>query len=166
MSLNSVAGGSPDLSSFYVSSSIVENAIENYHKGESDKALKLLATALKTQRLTLGDADICVAHTLGNIGAIYITLGWYDEAIQVLEECLNVKTRIRSDSAIRLPEGCEHISLYDTLNNLGGAAFLAGDHMASMAYYQECLKELTSGEIPSTAIEIANTVSLVFCTIN
>ncbi len=159
MSLHSVSGGNPDLSSFYVSSSIVENAIESYHKGESNKALKLLATALKTQRLTLGDADICVAHTLGNIGAIYVSLGWYDEAIQVLEECLNVKARLRSDNGIRLPEGCEHISLYETLNNLGSAAFLAGDHMGSMSYYQDCLKELTSGEIPSTALEIANTVS-------
>uniref|UniRef100_A0A7S3V7N0 MalT-like TPR region domain-containing protein n=1 Tax=Chaetoceros debilis TaxID=122233 RepID=A0A7S3V7N0_9STRA len=158
MSLQSITGEKTDISSFYVSNSIVENALNSYYEGQGEKALKLLATALKTQRLTLGDADICVAHTLGNIGAVYVSMGWYEEAIEVLEESLAINTKLRNDPSIKLPKGCEQINLYENLNNLGSASFLAGDYLNAMSYYQECLKDLTGGEIPGTASEIANTL--------
>lgn len=167
----SLQGGGPssDTSSFYVASSIVENAVGSYAQGDPETALRLFATALKTQRLTLGDADICVAHTLGNIGAVYLSLGWYDDASQVLEESLSIKSRLRSDPTMPLPKGCEQINLYETLCNLGSAEFLRGDYYKAMSYYQNCLKEVTNGEIPGSAIDIANTlynIGNVHCVLN
>jgi tetratricopeptide (TPR) repeat protein len=161
--------GSTEVSSFYVASSIVEKAIQNYDAGDHEQSLKLLATALKTQRLTLGDNDLCVAHTLGNIGSVYITLGWYDDAMQVLQECLKIKMRLRADPTLKLPKGCEYIDLYDTLSNLGSASFLKGDYYNAMSYFQECLREITSGPIPGDASDIANVlynIGNVHCVLN
>mmetsp|Transcript_16296 Transcript_16296/g.30863 ORF Transcript_16296/g.30863 Transcript_16296/m.30863 type:complete len:305 (+) Transcript_16296:168-1082(+) len=161
--------GSHDVSSFYVGNSIVEKAIHSYEAGDYEQSLKLLATALKTQRLTLGDNDLCVAHTLGNIGTVYISLGWYDDAQQVLQECLKIKMRLRSDTTLKLPKGCEHVDLYDTLTNLGSALLLKGDYYSAMSHFQECLREITSGPIPGDASDIANVlynIGNVHCVLN
>lgn len=166
-SFNSLLGS--ETASFYVASSIVESAIHCYDDGDYEKALKLLATALKTQRLTLGDTDICVAHTLGNIGAVYIKLGWYDDALQVLQECLNVKSRLRTDPHCKLPKGFDHIDIHDTLSNLGSASFLKGDYYGAMSYFQECLKEITMGAAPGDTSDIANAlynIGNVHCVLN
>ena len=151
-----VLGGSE--TSFYVANSIVESAIQKYESGEREQALKSLATALKTQRLTLGDSDLVVAHTLGNIGAVYLSLGWLDDAQQVLEECMNIKSRIRADPTNVLPKGCSHVPMFDTLNNLGSTCFLKGDYYNAMSYYQDCLKEITTGDIAGTTEQIADTL--------
>ena len=158
-----------ETSSFYVASSIVESAVESYENGEPEKALRLFATALKTQRLTLGDIDLCVSHTLGNIGAVYLSLGWYDDALQVLEESLNIKAKLRADPTSNLPKGCEHVDLYEILNNLGSAAFLKGDYISAMSYFQECLKDITNGEVPRSTENIANAlynIGHVHCILN
>jgi len=147
-----------DTSSFYVATSIVESAVDAFEQGEPEKALKLFATALKTQRLTLGDFDLCVAHTLGNIGSVYINMGWYEDASQVLTESLNIRLKLRSTPGSNLPKGCEHVYLYETLINLGSVEFLKGDYIMAMSYFQDCLKEITTGETSGSTEMIANTL--------
>lgn len=165
----SMTGQGPDVSSFYVARSIVESAVECYQQEDPERALKLFATALKTQRLTLGNNDLCVAHTLGNIGAVYLNLGWYDDALQVLEESLSIRLELRDDPSSNLPKGCEHVDLFDILNNLGSVEFLKGNNIKAMSYFQDCLKELTTGKVPGNTENIANTlynighVHLVLC---
>ncbi len=154
---HSIGEQTADASSFYVATAIVESAVDSFEQGEPEKALKLFATALKTQRLTLGDIDLCVAHTLGNIGSVYLNLGWYDDASQVLEESLNIRLNLRDDRS-NLPQGCEDIDLYDTLNNLGSVEFLRGDYIKAMSYFQDCLKEITAGEVPGSTDMIASTL--------
>mmetsp|Transcript_4970 Transcript_4970/g.6081 ORF Transcript_4970/g.6081 Transcript_4970/m.6081 type:complete len:303 (+) Transcript_4970:121-1029(+) len=167
--LSILSGGSNPSSSFYVGSQLVDNAVRSYYGGEYDKALKSFATALKTQQLTLGEEDIVVAHTLGNIGCVYIAMGMLDEAMQVLQECLSIKMKLRSDSSARLPPGCEAVILTDTLNNLGSTSFLRGDFIDAMSYYQSCLQELTEGPTPGSKREIADVlynIGNVHCLLN
>ncbi len=154
---------------FYVGSQLVDNAVQSYFAGEYDKALKSFATALKTQQLTLGEVDIVVAHTLGNISCVYIAMGMLDEAMQVLQECLSIKMKLRSDPNARLPPGCEAVMMTDTLNNLGSTSFLRGDFYDAMSCYQSCLQELTEGPIPGSKKEIANVlynIGNVHCLLN
>ena len=88
--LSPLNGGAAS-SSFYVSSQLVDSAVQAYFDGDFELSLKSLTTALKTQQLTLGDVDIVVAHTLGNIGTVYIAMGLLEEAMHVLQESLNIK---------------------------------------------------------------------------
>ena len=127
--------------------------MEAYSEGEYEKAMKCFSTALKTQRLTLGVNDICIAHTLENYGAACVSAGKNDEAVEVLKECLQMKLELRS----KKPKSKDYvISITDTLNNLGNAAFLRGNNKSAMTFYQQCLKELTLGDVPGTEVEISN----------
>ena len=152
-SIRSINGTSP---AFYVSAQLADDGVQAYLDGDFDKALKSLTTALKTQQLTLGNDDLVVAHTLGNIGAVYIAMGALIEAMQALQQCLDIKMKLRSDLNLKLPDGIEAVTLADTLSNLGGASFLRGEYIDAMSYYQSCLKELTEGPIPGSKVEIAN----------
>jgi tetratricopeptide (TPR) repeat protein len=151
-----------DKTSFYIGSGLVVDALQSYSKGDYDAALKSLGTALKTQQLTLGDVDVCTSHTLGNIGAVYLKMGpdWSTDAIKVLEEALNIKMMLKSETHnSKLPKECKNIILYDTLNNLGSAYVLAGDYIQAMACFQDALKELTtSGTESINSEDIANTL--------
>lgn len=149
---------SKDKTSFYVGSGLVVNALQSYGNGDYESALKTLVTALKTQRLTLGDTDICVAHTLGNIGSIYLKMGpeWSSYAIEVLEEALGIKLDLKSNPHFQPPKGCKDVILHDTLNNLGSAHAFAGDYIQAMAYYQDALKEITSDASSTSAEDLAN----------
>ena len=154
---------------FYVSSQLVDTAVKLYFDGEYDKALKSFNTALKTQQLTLGDNDIVVAHTMGNIGAVYIAMGMLDDAMRILQECLNIKMKLRSDPNTQLPPGCDVVIISDTLSNLGSTSFLRGEYYDAMSYYQSCLKELTEGPIAGTKSEIADVlynIGNVHCLLN
>ena len=140
---------------FYVSSSLVDKGVEAYSGGEYEKAIKCFSTALKTQRLTLGEDDICIAHTLGNYGVACISAGKNDEALEVLKECLQIKLKLKVKA--KETKSNEHvISITDTLNNLGNAAFFKGNNNSAMTFYHQYLKELTSGDVPGTEIEISN----------
>jgi len=141
---------------FYVGNTLVENGCESYSEGDFTKSLKCFVTALKTQRLTLGNEHICVAHTLGNIGSVYISLKQFEDAKKILEECLRVKIKLRSDPTLTLPPDVEGIVIGDTLNNLGNAAFLNNQYRDAMTYYQDALKEMTAGPFPGNQIEVAN----------
>lgn len=154
---------------FYVSAQLVDTGVKAYIDGDYDRALRSFTTALKTQQLTLGNVDIVVAHTLGNIGAVYINMGMLDEAMQVLQQCLVIKMKLRSDPNIKLPTGVEVVVISDTLSNLGGTAFLRGDYFDAMCYYQNCLKELTEGPVPGSKEDIANVlynIGNVHCLLN
>jgi tetratricopeptide (TPR) repeat protein len=154
---------------FYVSSQLVDSAVQDYFDGKYEKALKSFATALKTQQLTLGEVDIVVAHTLGNISAVYIAMGMLEEAMHVLQECLSIKMKLRSDPNYILPQGCEAVIIADTLNNLGSTSFLRGEYYDAMSYYQSCLKELTEGPIPGSKSDLANVlynIGNVHCLLN
>mmetsp|Transcript_22028 Transcript_22028/g.27000 ORF Transcript_22028/g.27000 Transcript_22028/m.27000 type:complete len:307 (-) Transcript_22028:1775-2695(-) len=155
--------------SFYVSSDLVDKAVAYFDNGEHELALKSLSTALKTQQLTLGNSDLIVAHTLGNIGCVYIALGMLDEAMHVLQESLNIKINLRSNDNAELPQGCNAVTLSDTLNNLGCASYLRGAFYDSMSYYQNCLKELTNGPFPGSKRDIADVlynIGNVHCLLN
>jgi tetratricopeptide (TPR) repeat protein len=148
-----------DKISFYIGSGLVVNALQSYSEGDYDAALKSLVTALKTQRLTLGEVDVCISHTLGNIGAVYLKMGpdWSEDAIEVLEEALKIKMILRSEPQ-RLPKECKSITLYDTLNNLGSAYILKGDYIQAMSCFQDALKEITAGTDSINSEDIANTL--------
>lgn len=50
----------------YIGSTLIERGIAYYRHEEYQKALKAFNTALKTQRVSVGDDDISIALTLGN----------------------------------------------------------------------------------------------------
>ena len=138
---------------FYVSSSLVDKGVDAYNDGEYERAIKCFSTALKAQRLTLGDDDICIAHTLGNYGAACLSAGHNDEALDILKECLQIKLKLKGKKS----KSKDYvITITDTLNNLGNAAFFKDKNKEAMTFYQQCLTELTSGDVPGTEIEIAN----------
>lgn len=143
-------------SSFYVGSTLVDNGVQSYMQGRYDQALKQFSTALKTQRLTLGNDHICIAHTLGNIGAVLLKQERFQDASGVLKESLLIKNALRLKPNTVLPHSVTVIKISDTLNNLGNAAFLDGKFQDAMSYYQDSLKEITTGEIPGSVIEIAD----------
>ena len=130
---------------FYVSSSLVDKGVEAYSGGEYEKAIRCFSTALKTQRLTLGEDDICIAHTLGNYGVACISAGKNDEALEVLKECLQIKLKPKVKAKETKSNDYE-ISITDT----------KGDNNSAMTFYHQYLKELTSGDVPGTEIEISN----------
>jgi tetratricopeptide (TPR) repeat protein len=167
--LSPLNGGAAS-SSFYVSSQLEDSAVQAYFDGDFELSLKSLTTALKTQQLTLGDVDIVVAHTLGNIGTVYIAMGLLEEAMHVLQESLNIKMTLRTDpNTYPLPSGSNAVIVADTLTNLGSASFLRAEYFDAMSYYQSCLKELTEGPVPGSKTDIANVlynIGNVHCLLN
>jgi len=117
----------------YVGSTLVESGIHYYQCGEYEKALKAFNTALKTQRVSVGDEDICIALTLGNLGAVHLQQGNLAEAEAMLLESLFMKRRIKPKMIVA-----------DTLNNLGNCCNLRGDNEKSLDYYREALEDLRS----------------------
>jgi tetratricopeptide (TPR) repeat protein len=115
----------------YAGSSLIQCGVNYYTEGEYEKALKAFTTALKTQRVSVGDNDICIALTLGNLGSVYLQQDNIEEAENVLLESLELKRRLAPDMMVA-----------DTLNNLGNCANLKGDYDRSMAYYQEAIKDI------------------------
>jgi tetratricopeptide (TPR) repeat protein len=114
-----------------VGSNLIESGTHHFSRGEFEKALKAFNTALKTQRVTVGDDDISIALTLSNIGAVHLQQGNLAEAEKALESSLEIKRRLA-------PE----MIMADTLNNLGNCANLRGDYEASLFYYKESWNDL------------------------
>lgn len=115
----------------YVGSTLVEIGINHYSRKEYEKALKAFNTALKTQRVSVGDEDICIALTLGNLGAVYLQQRNLDKAEELLLESLLMKRRIKPQMVVA-----------DVLNNLGNCCNLRGDNEKSLEYYREALEDL------------------------
>ena len=133
--------------------------MEAYSEGEYEKAMKCFSTALKTQRLTLGVNDICIAHTLENYGDVCVSAGKNDEAVEVLKECLQMKLELRAKE----PKSKDYvISITDTLNNLGNAAFLRGNNKSAMAFYQHVINEIKYYKNESCCLGATAVISSLF----
>jgi Tetratricopeptide repeat len=129
----------------YIGSTLIGSGVEYYSAGEYAKALKAFTTALKTQRVSIGDEDICIALTLGNLGAVHLQQGNLDEAESVLLESLLMKRRLKPQLIVA-----------DTLNNLGNCANLWGDYRKSLEYYREALEDLRNKQ--GRPEDLANTL--------
>ena len=127
----------PKVPKNYVGSALIESGVNHYNKGEYEKAYKAFTTALKTQRVSFGNDDICIALTLGNLGAVYLQQGNFVEAERVLQESLEIKKRLAPS-----------MLMADTLNNLGNCANMRGDLINSCLYYEEALDEIRSKNGP------------------
>jgi tetratricopeptide (TPR) repeat protein len=114
-----------------VGSHLIESGTQYFSQGEFEKALKAYNTALKTQRVSVGDDDISIALTLSNIGAVHLQQGNLEKAEKALESSLEIKHRLAPDMIVA-----------DTLNNLGNCANLRGDYDKSMFYYKESWNDL------------------------
>jgi tetratricopeptide (TPR) repeat protein len=121
----------PKIPKEYAGCALIESGVHCYNQGEFEKAMKAFTTALKTQRVSVGDDDLCVALTLSNIGAVHLQQNNIDEAERVLQESLELKKRIAPD-----------MILADTLNNLGNCANIRGEYEASLIYYEEALEDI------------------------
>jgi len=117
----------------YVGSTLIESGVTHYARGEYEKALKAFNTALKTQRVSIGDEDICIALTLSNLGSVYLRLGELEKAEQMLLDSLLMKRRVKP-----------RMNVADSLNNLGNCSNLRGDREKSLEYYAAALEELRS----------------------
>lgn len=122
-----------------VASTLVECGVEHHARGEYELALKAFRAALKTQRQHLGTEHICIAHTLGNMGAVYLRQGKLFLAANNLDEALRMKIKFRAKE--KDPK-ISNISLAGIFNNLGNIAYLRGDYETSHKYYKSTLKEL------------------------
>jgi tetratricopeptide (TPR) repeat protein len=144
-----------DGTSSYVASPLVDSGVEHHSRGEYKKALKDFAAALKAQRLSLGGEHICVAHTLGNMGSVYLNQGRLVLASKALEEALGMKLRLREKQNKEEQEQCT-ILVADLLNNLGNVAYLRNDYLKSLKYYWATLKDLRTHNGPEE--ELAKTL--------
>ena len=150
-SKNKTAGGT----SSYVASPLVDSGVEHHSRGEYEKALKAFAAALSAQRLSLGGEHICVAHTLGNMGSVYLKQGRLLLASEALEKALRMKLRLRERQSKEEQEQC-NIVVADLLNNLGNVAYLQNDYLKSLKYYWATLKDLRTHNGPEE--ELAKTL--------
>jgi tetratricopeptide (TPR) repeat protein len=121
----------PKIPQTYAGSALIESGVQYYNQGEYEKALKAFKTALKTQRVSVAEDDVCVALTLGNLGSVYLQQGNLDDAERVLQEALELKRALAPSMMVA-----------DILNNLGNCANLRGEHEMSLIYYEESLEDI------------------------
>jgi tetratricopeptide (TPR) repeat protein len=139
----------------FVASTLVDSGVEHHSRGEYEKALKAFAAALNAQRLSLGGEHICVAHTLGNMGSVYLRQGRLILASEALEEALRMKLQLRGKQSKEEQEQCS-ILVADLLNNLGNVAYLRRDYLTSLKHYLATLKDLRTHNAPEE--ELAKTL--------
>jgi tetratricopeptide (TPR) repeat protein len=120
--------------------SLIKRGVEHHHNGEYEDALRTFQVALKTQRNVLGEQNPAVAHTLANIGAVFLRQGQLCLAGEALEKALQMKKSFSNNCK---DEGTKSKIVYaDVLNNLGNVAYLRGHYPLSMYFYRTGLKEL------------------------
>jgi len=135
----------------YAGASLIEDGVQQYALGDYEAAIQSFHTALKLQRVSVGDNYICMALTLGNLGAAYLQLGELDLAEQVLLESLRIKQQ-QQHCRRKVQAPSPPMSLADTLNNLGNCANLRGDYDTSLRYYRDALADLEAnhhGDLPA-----------------
>lgn len=126
----------PKMPKDYAGCALIESGVNYYNEGDFEKASKAFTTALKTQRVSVGDNDICIALTLGNLGSVYLQQNNLDEAERVLHESLDIKKRVAPGMIVA-----------DTLNNLGNCANLRGEYEASLIFYEEALEDIRAKKV-------------------
>jgi tetratricopeptide (TPR) repeat protein len=120
--------------------SLIKRGVEHHQNGEYEDALRTFQVALKTQRNVLGEEHLAVAHTLANIGAVFLRQGQLYLAGEALEKALQMKKSFSNNCK---DEGTKSKIVYaDVLNNLGNVAYLRGHYPLSMYFYRTALKEL------------------------
>lgn len=125
---------------------LMKTGVEQHRKGEFEEAIKSFQTALKGQLLQYGGDHPTIAHTLGNIGAVFLRQGEMAKAGEALQKSLEIKEQLRAKC--KTDEERREIPLADVLNNLGNLAFLRGNYVQSMQFYRQNLRELREREIP------------------
>lgn len=124
----------------YVGCSLVRDGVQEYQAGEYDKALKAFSTALKTQLVSVGEEDLCIALTMGNLGITYLQKGNVDEAEKAFKDVLFMKRKLAPDMIVA-----------DILSNLGTCASLRQDYKVSLDYHKEALDDLYQKHGPPQA---------------
>jgi eukaryotic-like serine/threonine-protein kinase len=114
-----------EVSSFLVSLFKLSDPEEN--RGNQVTARELLDSGAKRLQAGLKDQPATKAALLSTIGAVYDSLGQYQEALPLLDESLQLQTQAHDGSRI------------DTLLELGRARVGAGEFSAAEAPLQEAL---------------------------
>jgi tetratricopeptide (TPR) repeat protein len=135
-----------------VAYNLVKSGVEHHKNGELVMALKAFQAALKVQMLSIDEEHPFIAHTLANIGAVYLKQGRIFLAGEALEEALEMKKRLRDNCDDEAEKS--KILIADVLNNLGNVAFLRGDYALSLYFYQTVLKDCRLRDGPDN--ELAN----------
>jgi serine/threonine protein kinase/tetratricopeptide (TPR) repeat protein len=114
-----------EVSSFLVNLFRLSDPEEN--RGNKVTARELLDSGAKRLRAGLNDQPETKAALLSTVGAVYDSLGQYNDALPILSESLQLQPRAHDKSRI------------DTLLELGRARIGAGDLAAAEAPFQEAL---------------------------
>lgn len=129
-----------------VSSRLLAEGMQHYNDFEFAAALKAFQAALKVQLINPEGEKYLLAHTLSNIGVVYLRQGRLYLAGESLEEALVMKRRLRDDCTDEADQS--KIVIADVLNNLGSLAFLRGEYDLSFGFYEASLADLRSRNGP------------------
>jgi eukaryotic-like serine/threonine-protein kinase len=131
------------ISSFLVNLFKLSDPEEN--RGNQVTARELLDSSAKSLRAGLRDQPETKAALLTTVGAVYDSLGQYQDALPILNESLSLQTLGRSESRV------------DTLLELGRARMGAGDLAGAEAPLQEAL-HLSQGAFGAASRESARSM--------
>jgi eukaryotic-like serine/threonine-protein kinase len=127
-----------EVSSFLVNLFKLSDPREN--RGNQVTALELLDSGAKRLQSGLQDQPATKAALLSTVGAVYDSLGQYNEALPILTESLNLSSQARDRTRIA------------TLQELGSARWHASDLAGAEAPLQEALR-LSESEFGSDSLE-------------
>jgi tetratricopeptide (TPR) repeat protein len=126
---------------------LVLQGVEYHQSGEFELAIRSFQEALKLQTIVYGgDHHAHVAHTLSNIGSVYLRQGKLPEAQEALLKALDIKEQLRGKCQDENEK--QKIVISDVLNNLGNLAYLQGNYTTSMQFYRQNLRELRRRGVP------------------
>ena len=118
-----------------VEKNLIHSGVQLYKEGDYSAAFDAFDSALKNH--SLEDDNMVVATILGNLGPVYLQLGKLDEAERSLIASLEMKRRLDP-----------HLSVADTLSNLGTCANMKRDYDASLEHYRAALQDLRANSGP------------------
>lgn len=119
---------------------LMQRGVQQHDRGEYNQALKNFRRALKAQTKCYGEKHVLVAHTLANIGSVFLRQGRLHEAGVALEKAWEIKEDLRGSSKTK--EERAKIGVAEVLNNLGNVAYLRGNYAQSLEFYRQSVKEL------------------------
>jgi tetratricopeptide (TPR) repeat protein len=112
------------------------SSLERHTRYEQAELLLLRALAIRQQVLDANNLD--TAHTLNNLGELYLNWGKYQEAKSRLQEALTIRREVLGE---------EHPDVAKTLYNLASLYRTQGDYMQAEPFYLRALhiRETTLG---------------------